>query len=264
MSSEFSDAGKLAAVQASPIAVAAHDKAAWLSLFAADALVNDPVGSRPHVGAEAISRFYDTFIAPNDIRFEVAHDLVCGNSVVRDLIIETRMSTGLRVRVPTHIRYELVAESGALRIRRLYAHWELLPMVGQTLAMGLNGWWTYAKLSVQMIGQQGVGGVLGFMRAFGGVGARGKAVAEQLLTALRDNDLSAVSALTTNVTIQSGDGTSLSVEELSQGLRAVRWEKLMAAGQCVTGTIFTQGGRGVILMEFAAPARTLGRVRLYL
>ena len=73
----------LACVSASPEAVAAHDRAAWLGLFAENAEIHDPVGSRPHAGPAAIACFYDTFIAPNTIHFEVAHELACGDSVAR-------------------------------------------------------------------------------------------------------------------------------------------------------------------------------------
>ena len=61
----------LAAVGRSPAAVAVHDRAAWVGLFSDGARVNDPVGSRPHVGRAAIEKFYDTFIAPNTITFHV-------------------------------------------------------------------------------------------------------------------------------------------------------------------------------------------------
>ena len=54
----------LAAVEASPRATAGHDKSAWVGLFADDGRVEDPVGSRPHIGHAEIGRFYDTFIGP--------------------------------------------------------------------------------------------------------------------------------------------------------------------------------------------------------
>jgi len=100
----FSDQEKLALVKASPEAVAQHDKTAWLNLFTTDALVNDPVGSKPHVGHAQIGRFYDSFIAPNKITFAPEHDTVCGDTVVRDLTIVTILLTGLTVPVATHIR----------------------------------------------------------------------------------------------------------------------------------------------------------------
>src|SRR5688572_30013235 len=108
----------LAYVARSPKLCAAHDRAGWCGLFAADAEVDDPVGSRPHRGREAIERFYDTFIAPNALTFSVEHDIVCGMSVMRDLNILSVMSTGLRVTVPMHLRYDLVDDSGALKLAR--------------------------------------------------------------------------------------------------------------------------------------------------
>ena len=43
----FTEADCLALVERSPAAVAVHDKAAWLALFARYNLVEDPVGSAP-------------------------------------------------------------------------------------------------------------------------------------------------------------------------------------------------------------------------
>ena len=74
-------------VEGSPAAVGDHDKAAWLELFARYNIVEDPVGSRPHLsgvydgrsrrrGSGPLARFWDTFIAPNQIRFQVDHDFV--------------------------------------------------------------------------------------------------------------------------------------------------------------------------------------------
>src|SRR5687767_12055103 len=81
----FDPAALLAHVAQSPKLCAAHDKAGWVSLFARDGQINDPVGSKPHDGHAAISRFYDTFIAPNALKFDVERDFVSGMSVMRDL-----------------------------------------------------------------------------------------------------------------------------------------------------------------------------------
>ncbi|HEY9303078.1 MAG TPA: ketosteroid isomerase family protein, partial [Mycobacterium sp.] len=78
----------LAAVERSPHAAAAHDRAGWVGLFTPDGRVEDPVGSRPHVGPSEIGRFYDTFIGPRDIAFHRDLDVVVGPSVVRDLDLE--------------------------------------------------------------------------------------------------------------------------------------------------------------------------------
>src|SRR5215469_5432668 len=63
----------------SQAAVTAKDRAAWLSLFAPDAVLEDPIGPSPldpggagHRGLAAIAAFYDTVIAPSErIIFEI-------------------------------------------------------------------------------------------------------------------------------------------------------------------------------------------------
>ncbi|MGB1581744.1 MAG: nuclear transport factor 2 family protein, partial [Nevskiales bacterium] len=236
-------------INKSPAAVAIHDKSAWLGLFASGGLVNDPVGSKPHVGQEEISRFYDTFIAPNQINFAVDKDTVCGMTVVRDLIIETTMSTGLRVDVPTHIRYELAEEDGQLKIEHLYAHWELMPMVLQTLKQGISGLLTYAKLSVHMIRCQGIGGVLGFMRGFGGVGNKGKLRAEEWLTAIsRADSVNARDHIAAGAQLHLPDADDCGLDVIVQQLKGLRWRKLTAAGRTVTATINLGEQQGVAYM----------------
>ena len=51
-------------VERSPAATDIHDRAAWIGLFTPDGRVDDPYGSRPHIGHTEIGRFYDTFIGP--------------------------------------------------------------------------------------------------------------------------------------------------------------------------------------------------------
>ena len=84
-------AALLAAVERSPQAAAARDRAAWVGLFTADGRIEDPVGSRPHVGHAQIGRFYDTFIGPRDIEFHRDLDIVSVPVVLRDLELEVAM-----------------------------------------------------------------------------------------------------------------------------------------------------------------------------
>ena len=68
-------------------AVRAKDKAAWLEVFAEDAVVEDPVGpsafdpeGKGHRGRDAISAFWDKAIAPTDkIEFHFRDTYQCGN-----------------------------------------------------------------------------------------------------------------------------------------------------------------------------------------
>lgn len=167
----------LAFVERSPAAVARHDRAGWIALFAADCVIEDPVGSRPHRAGDrgVIARFYDTFIAPNVIVFRRGRDYVDGLRVLRDLSIEIRMAPRVVIRVPMYLVYELCREAGELRIRRLAAHWELRPMLVQLLRCGLRALPCALALGWRMIRLQGFGGTLGFMRAWHSAGPAGKA-----------------------------------------------------------------------------------------
>ena len=68
-------------------AVQARDKAAWLDVFADDAVVEDPVGpsiydpeGKGHRGRDAISAFWDKAIATTDrIEFNFVDTFQCGN-----------------------------------------------------------------------------------------------------------------------------------------------------------------------------------------
>ena len=108
----------------------------WVGLFTADARVEDPYGSRPHVGHEQIGRFYDTFIAPRQIIFHRDVDVAVGTAVVRDLMLEIVMAPGVTLNVPMHLRYDLRASDGDWAVERLRAHWELPAMVAQMLRQG--------------------------------------------------------------------------------------------------------------------------------
>ncbi|MGH6631238.1 MAG: hypothetical protein ACREB3_16040, partial [Burkholderiales bacterium] len=220
--------------------------------------------SQPHNGHSAIERFYDTFIAPNGIRFQVDQDIVCGWTVMRDLTIETTMSTGVKLQVPMHLRYDLVEQNGALKIRRLYAHWELLPMILQLLGTGPRGWWTAVKLGPQLIAHQGLGGVLGFMRGFAGVGAAGKRAAEAFLAALSRGDGQAASkGLAENCSFELPAGGNVSLAELAPSLHRVHWRKLIAAGRHVTATItLGAGASGVVSFQFNDHSR-INAVRIF-
>ncbi len=189
---------------ASPAAVARHDKQSWLSLFAGQAVVEDPVGTAPHrrVGVMdmgALDRFYETFIAPNEIVFHVHADIVAEDEIMRDVDIEILSSAGLVTRVHTYILYRLVEEEGQLRIARLAAHWELLPMIKQVLKQGVPGLRMMTSLSLRMLRVQGLGGVAGYMRGFGGIGRKGKKTVRQFMQAINEGNTARLTGLFTDV-----------------------------------------------------------------
>ena len=64
----------------------AHDKEAWLALFADDAIVEDPIGpshfdpeGKGHRGRDEISAFWDKAIAHNQLKFHFVDTFQCGN-----------------------------------------------------------------------------------------------------------------------------------------------------------------------------------------
>jgi steroid delta-isomerase len=109
-------------------AAMAHDKQAWLEIFADDAVVEDPIGpshfdpeGKGHRGKEAIAAFYDKAIAPSELEFNFVDTYQCGNEEanVGNIVI-------------TAAGYQVVAEgvftyrvNDAGKITALRAYWEL-------------------------------------------------------------------------------------------------------------------------------------------
>ncbi|MGM7648100.1 nuclear transport factor 2 family protein [Nocardia sp. JW2] len=254
----------LAAVLASPRAVAAHDKTAWVGLFAEQAAVHDPYGSRAHIGPEAISRFYNVFIAPNTIAFRVERDIVAGHTVVRDLHIETTMSTGATVVVPMHLRYDLVASDGGWRIIRLAAHWELGVMVARLMRTGSAGVLAGAKLGPRLVGELGVGGAMGMMRALRGVGGHGKRIVRGLFVAAARGDSGPVQELLGRASVRVASGDTLSPAEFGEMVRSMQWDKMIAAGRTVSVSVRTGESGGVVFVDFAPGSSRIESVTIYL
>ncbi|MFC4126544.1 nuclear transport factor 2 family protein [Nocardia rhizosphaerae] len=255
----------LAAVRASPRAVAAHDKDAWVGLFVGNAAVHDPYGSREHIGRDAISRFYNVFIAPNSIVFQVDRDLVTGRTVVRDLRIATTMSTGATVTVPMHLRYDLVESGGAWKIARLAAHWELAVMIRRLLGTGVAGMLAGVKLGPQLVAELGVGGAMGMMRALRGVGRPGKRVVGRLFGAAAQSDADRMAALfDAGAALELPAGQPVGIAEFAALARGMRWEKLIAAGRTVSASVRIGAARGVAFVDFAATSPQVVAVTVFL
>jgi steroid Delta-isomerase len=114
----------------SQAAVHAKDRAAWLALFADDAVVADPIGPSPldpagqgHHGLEAIAAFYDTVIAPNDqIAFEIERSYLCGDEVADVGIIRTTLPGGRHIVVVRGVY--TYRGNGAGKLAALRAYWE--------------------------------------------------------------------------------------------------------------------------------------------
>ena len=116
--------------RASQAAVGAKDREAWLSLFADDAVVQDPIGPSPldpegagHRGPTAIAAFYDKVIAPSErITFEIERSYLCGDEVADVGVIRTTLTGGRHVAVVRGVY--TYRSNGAGKLAALRAFWE--------------------------------------------------------------------------------------------------------------------------------------------
>jgi ketosteroid isomerase-like protein len=115
--------------QASAAKVKAKDREGWIGLFADDAVVADPVGpshwdpeGKGHLGKEAIARFYDMAIAPNeDVTFEIHDSYLCGDELANVVTLHIVGPDKRRMQVPCVITYRKAADD---RLAALRAFWE--------------------------------------------------------------------------------------------------------------------------------------------
>lgn len=272
----------LAQVKKSPAAVEIHDKEAWMSIFAQYHIVEDPVGSKPHVsgvydaveskrGSGPLGRFFDTFIAPNNISFDVQRDIVCGNHVVRDLTINIDMSPNVQASVPMHLLYELVQEGDEWKVVRLAAHWELVPMVMQLLGKGFACAGVLAGLTLRMLKFQGVMGMLGFSKGALNIGNAGKEAVANFVRAFNQQDLSALMSVcesdVASISMPFG-GEVLSPSQLFDSVSGqMSVSKLLAAGDTVTASFSIEQGdalkEGVLIAEFNRRSKKISALRCY-
>ena len=272
-------AQRIAHVDKSPQAVGVHDKSAWLAIFAKYHLVEDPVGSPAHIGGVfdgkagqrgngALSRFYDTFIAPNGIRFEVIKDTVNGNHVVRDLTVHTTMSPSLTLGVSMHLLYELCEEEQELKIQRLAAHWELMPMMGQVFSAGLSCLPVLVSLSARMIGNQGLSGVLGFCKAAFTVGNYGKQQLENFCDFVNAKHEMRLKDFLSGLEVVHVSEKELKVDEFIKSDLSIQLkEKILVAGNVVSASfscVFENHEMsGVLFIEFNKRSKKAAAIRLY-
>jgi ketosteroid isomerase-like protein len=118
------------ASQRSIAAVQAKDKAAWLSLFAEDGVVQDPVGTsfldesgEGHRGHEAIGAFFDANIAPvESIRFELHDSFAAGDEVANVATIHMTLPGGATSRCEGVFVYRVRNDGKLVSLR---AFWEV-------------------------------------------------------------------------------------------------------------------------------------------
>jgi ketosteroid isomerase-like protein len=278
-----SRAAFLAHAHASPAAVAAKDKNAWLALFADGGCVLDPVGTPACCkgartfgradGPDDLARFYDCFIAPNTIRFEVHRDLVADRSVVRDVTLHVTGPAGVPTAVPAHLVYTMADGPGAVRIARMEAFWQSADVMRTVRRAGLRG----VAATMLNLGQ--------LARSFGLAGARA------YLRGVRDRVRSSVARDAVRAWVDAVDAADAERAaalcepacevELPRGERAsianalrgelsgwrVKVDKILVCGWAASCSLSLRSGdherHGVAVFELARPSARFRGIRLY-
>jgi hypothetical protein len=254
----------LAAVECSPQAAAAHDRAAWVGLFTEDGRIEDPVGSRPHVGHEQIGRFYDTFIGPRDITFHRDLDIVVGTTVLRDLELEVAMGSAVTMYIPAFLRYDLREVNGEWKIGELRAYWELPAMILQFLRTGSDALGPALNLSKGLLSNQGWRGAAGFMAGFRRAGARHQRLLTTFLDAVaRKDEFSAARVLSSDAAITLGDRDPLELSELVKQLDGAGAIKMNSAGPTVAVSLNSGHGRAIVFADVPWRGDSINRIRYF-
>lgn len=254
----------LAVVEASPQAAAAHDRTAWVGLFSADGRVEDPVGSRPHVGLAQISRFYDTFIGPRGITFHRDLDIVGDAVVVRDLELEVAMGPKVTMHIPAFLRYDLTEVDGGWKVAALRAYWDLPAMMGQFLRNGISAVPATLQLSKGLLGNQGLSGTMGFAAGFRRVRSRHTALLGEFLSAVTGGDHATASrALAADASVTRGDTETLTVAELAEHLDGAGWSKMIGSGYTAAVAIDAGDGRGVLFADLTRRGDAITAIRYF-
>ncbi len=117
-----------AASQRSMEAVQRGAREDWLSLFADDAIIEDPVGASfldpegaGHCGLAAIAAFFDKTIAGNSVQFDIHCSYAAGMEVANTGTITTTLPNGMNAIVEGTFVYR-VNEEG--KVTSLRAFWE--------------------------------------------------------------------------------------------------------------------------------------------
>lgn len=111
-------------------AVSRKDKATWLTLFADDAHLEDPVGpsfmdetGEGHTGKDAISAFWDMAIEPvTEFRFTIRDSFANGNACANIGTFSTTLADGTLADTDLIAVYRLNDEG---LINSMHAHWEV-------------------------------------------------------------------------------------------------------------------------------------------
>jgi hypothetical protein len=271
----------IALVNRSPELVDKHDRAGWLDLFSSNAIVQDPMGAGPNrkgkdmrKGKDALGRFYDIFIGPNKIKFDVHQDIVIGDEMVREVSIHTTLPNGAITIVHCYLIYKIVEENGQLKIESLRAHWDFAK--NAMALMKNNGVKGMTGSTVQfgtMIKVQGMKRIIEYMGAmYKGILKRGIKAANAFATAVNARDEAAFTRLfdagaviefpVGGKPIAAGDflkGAGKDIKLEFKGLRSGGWFTSCAFDAKGSGL----DKHGVVFFEFSPKTKKIINARFF-
>jgi ketosteroid isomerase-like protein len=119
-------------------AVQSGDREAFLSNFADDAVVEDPVGPSPldpsgagHRGRAAIGAFWDGIIAPGKVRFEIERAVVCGSEMANiGTVFNALPDRGSEIAAHGVFVYRVNAEGKLVSLKAYWDYDETMAGVG--------------------------------------------------------------------------------------------------------------------------------------
>lgn len=228
----------LAVVQASPAWVLRKDLAGWLSIYADDALVEDPVGAARYRGKARIEAFWRVFIAPQErIVFHPRREFVTPALVMRQVRIETVTPVSPEpVNVEAIIEYRLRhAEGAGPLITSMRAFWAVRDPVAWHFHQGLAGLGGLARHGGRLVGTLGLGTALAFGRAMVPRVSQRAAVAllEPLGTAAREPWRQALAAASVRA-VGLGPDRSRTIDDLAGLWSALRGDGSVRRPEAVT------------------------------
>ncbi|MDH3653565.1 MAG: nuclear transport factor 2 family protein [Myxococcales bacterium] len=247
-SSSYDREAILHAAKASPELAGQHDKERWLALYADDAILEDPVGTpashkgrRPGRLGDELGRFYEAFIAASGIEMVARQDIVSDMHVFRAVDIHTtNLKTGLKMRVPANLLYEIVPRDSGLAIRRMQAHWELNRISRLLMSQGALGIRTIAVMNWSMLRAFGPKWLLAYFKSSQkGVGRAGKERVERLARPAGNDP---ADSFAPGATVGLPGGAKASVSEFLEGCTSLEVRDLLASGPTVSGLATIEWG----------------------
>jgi steroid delta-isomerase len=109
-------------------AMSAHRREDWLDCFADDAVQEDPVGTEPNIGRDAIGRFFDSNDVP--VRLSLTDEpLVIGREVLAFFEVVTDID-GKQMTIPRIVDHIVLTEDGARfqSLRAFFDYGEMVPV----------------------------------------------------------------------------------------------------------------------------------------